>query len=66
MVPSTASATDALLRLNPRYRLYLRTLLMQDTSGTADSADLTGGEYKLRERIHRSMADLRLLAIPTS
>jgi len=27
---------------------------------------LTGGVYKVRERIHRSMADLRLLAIPTS
>ena len=27
---------------------------------------VTGGEYKTRERIHRSMADLRLLAIPAS
>ena len=25
-----------------------------------------GGVYKVRERIHRNFADLRLLAIPTS
>ena len=36
------------------------------TSGIADSHGVTGGVYKARERIHRSMADLRLLAIPTS
>ena len=27
---------------------------------------MTGGVYKARERIHRSIADLRLLATPTS
>ena len=37
-----------------------------DTSGTPGSLDLTGGEYKTWERIHRSLADLRLLAIPAS
>jgi len=36
------------------------------TSGVADSHDVTGGVYKARERIHRSKADLRLLATPTS
>ena len=35
-------------------------------SGVASSHDVTGGVYKARERIHRSMADLRLLATPTS
>ncbi len=35
-------------------------------SGVIDFRDLTGGVYKARERIHRSVADLRLLAIPTS
>ena len=35
-------------------------------SGTVDSRGVTGGVYKARERIHRSFADLRLLAIPTS
>jgi hypothetical protein len=35
-------------------------------SGAADSHGVTGGVYKARERIHRGMADPRLLAIPTS
>jgi hypothetical protein len=35
-------------------------------SGVADFHDVTGGVYKPRERIHRSIADLRLLATPTS
>jgi hypothetical protein len=36
------------------------------TSGADNSSDVTGGVYKARERIHRSLADLRLLAIPAS
>ena len=36
------------------------------TSFAAHSHGVTGGVYKARERIHRSNADLRLLAIPTS
>ena len=36
------------------------------TLGVTDSHDVTGGVYKARERIHRSMADLRLLATPAS
>jgi hypothetical protein len=36
------------------------------TLGIASSHDVTGGVYKARERIHRSIADLRLLATPTS
>ena len=35
-------------------------------SGVTSSHDVTGGVYKARERIQRSVADLRLLAIPTS
>ncbi len=35
-------------------------------SGVASSHDVTGGVYKARERIHRTMADARLLATPTS
>ncbi len=35
-------------------------------SGVADFRDVTGGVYKARERIHRSSADLRLLATPRS
>ena len=34
--------------------------------GVTNFRDLTGGVYKARERIHRSVADLRLLATPTS
>ena len=36
------------------------------TSGTTNFHGLTGGVYKARERIHRIIADIRLLAIPTS
>ena len=35
-------------------------------SSTVHFRDVTGGVYKARERIHRSVADLRLLAIPAS
>ena len=35
-------------------------------SGAANSHGVTGGVYKARERIHRGIADPRLLAIPTS
>jgi hypothetical protein len=40
--------------------------LAPPASGVADSRGVTGGVYKARERIHRSVADLRLLAIPAS
>jgi hypothetical protein len=36
------------------------------TSGMTRSHDVTGGVYKARERIHRAIADARLLATPTS
>ena len=42
-----------------------RSLRVQ-TSGTTIFHGLTGGVYKARERIHRAMADARLLAIPAS
>ena len=35
-------------------------------SGVADFRGVTGGVYKARERIHRGVADPRLLATPTS
>ena len=38
----------------------------QTVSGMTSSHGVTGGVYKARERIHRCMADQRLLAIPTS
>jgi len=36
------------------------------SSSIINSRGVTGGVYKARERIHRSVADLRLLAIPAS
>ena len=36
------------------------------TSGPPGFHGLTGGVYKARERIHRAMADARLLANPAS
>ena len=36
------------------------------TSGAIHFHGVTGGVYKTRERIHRCIADQRLLAIPTS
>ena len=36
------------------------------TSGITSFQGVTGGVYKARERIHRCIADQRLLAIPTS
>ena len=36
------------------------------TSGTPGFHGLTGGVYKARERIHRAVADARLLANPAS
>ena len=36
------------------------------TSGAPNFHGLTGGVYKARERIHRGIADPRLLAIPAS
>ena len=35
-------------------------------SGAPNSGGVTGGVYKARERIHRDLADSRLLAIPAS
>jgi hypothetical protein len=44
----------------------LGSSLRSPTSGTPSFHGLTGGVYKARERIHRIMADIRLLAIPAS
>ena len=68
--PPTPSGTGTLLRLSPPYPPHLRPLpplrVGPRASGEDDSSDLTGGVYKARERIQRSIADLRLLAIPPS
>ena len=41
-------------------------LASKGPSGASTFHDLTGGEYKTQEHIHRDVADSRLLAIPTS
>ena len=57
--PSAGSPTDTLLRLHPNYQPYLGSLppllVSSTTSGTTNFRGVTGGVYKARERIHRSM-----------
>ena len=50
----------------PTFDNYLPKRVESLASGVFDSHGVTGGVYKARERIQRSIADLRLLAIPTS
>ena len=46
--------------------ITLNNALQQLSSGPPNFHGLTGGVYKVRERIHRVIADTRLLAIPAS
>jgi hypothetical protein len=68
--PAAPSGTATLLRLRPNRRSHLRRLpplrVRPPASGVTDFHDVTGGVYKARERIHRGVADPRLLATPTS
>ena len=52
--------------LAPVTSITLGRSLRLHTSGTPGFHGLTGGVYKARERIHRAMADARLLANPAS
>jgi hypothetical protein len=52
--------------LAPVIGITLGDSLRLSTSGSPDSHGLTGGVYKARERIHRIIADIRLLANPAS
>ena len=52
--------------LTPVTSFTLGRSLRSQTSGTPSFHGLTGGVYKARERIHRAMADARLLANPAS
>jgi len=51
---------------NPTLDGCLPCGLAPPASGVVDSRGVTGGVYKPRERIHRGVADPRLLAIPAS
>ncbi len=67
--PAARSRTATLLRLHPSHCHTVASALLAvrlPASGATNSHGVTGGVYKARERIHRSNADLRLLAIPTS
>ena len=52
--------------LAPDTSFTLGRSLRARTLGTPGFHGLTGGVYKARERIHRAMADARLLANPAS
>jgi hypothetical protein len=52
--------------LAPVTSFTLGSSLRLPTLGTPSFHGLTGGVYKVRERIHRIIADIRLLAIPAS
>jgi hypothetical protein len=52
--------------LAPVTSIALGRSLRLRTSGAPNFHGLTGGVYKARERIHRIIADIRLLANPTS
>ena len=52
--------------LAPVTNFTLGRSLRSRTLGTLGFHGLTGGVYKARERIHRAMADARLLANPAS
>jgi hypothetical protein len=68
--PAAPSGTATLLRLHPSHESHRGqrppSQVRQPASGETHSHGVTGGVYKTRERIHRDIADPRLLAIPTS
>ena len=52
--------------LSPVSDFTMNPNITSGASSRTTSHALTGGEYKTQERIHRDIADSRLLAIPTS
>src|SRR5690606_26447399 len=65
-LPVRLPCYDLVLITGPTFDSSLPQGVGPLASGVTDFHDLTGGVYKPRERIHRSVADLRLLATPTS
>ena len=65
-LPVRLPCYDLVLITDPTFDSSLPQGVRPPASGVTDFHDLTGGVYKTRERIHRSVADLRLLATPTS
>ena len=64
-VPVRLPCYDLVPITNPTFGSSLQ-MVGPLTSGVASFRDLTGGVYNPRERIHRDIADSRLLATPTS
>ena len=65
MLPQRIPCYDFILISNPTLKATIYDV-KKTLSGLVKFADVTGGVYKARERIHRHIADWRLLAIPTS
>jgi hypothetical protein len=65
-VPVRLPCYDFIPIANPTFGSSLPKGVGPLTSGVAYFRDVTGGVYKARERIHRGIADPRLLATPTS
>ena len=65
-LPVRLPCYDLVLIASPTFDGSLPQGVRPPASGVTNFHDLTGGVYKARERIHRSVADLRLLATPTS
>ncbi len=53
--PAARSRTATLLRLHPNHQTQLGTSSIRGTSVATDFRGVTGGVYKARERIHRSL-----------
>ena len=64
-LPIRLTCYDLTLIIDPTFDGVLLAVRLP-ASGVANSHGLTGGVYKARERIHRAMADARLLANPAS
>ena len=65
-LPVRLPCYDLVLIASPTFDSSLPQGVEPPASGVTDFHDWTGGVYTARERIHRSVADLRLLATPTS
>ena len=53
--PAARSRTATLLRLHPNHQPQLRAWSISGTSVASGFRGVTGGVYKARERIHRSL-----------
>ena len=64
-LPVRLPCYDFILVISPTFDTSLLAV-ESVASGETNFHDVTGGVYKTRERIHGTIADMPLLAIPTS